>query len=457
MVPLRTLPGVSWPAIPSGHVAQFWTLARTLERTQWLAPEEIVSGQLAQVRSLLALCARHVPYYRDLLHEARIAPEDVRSLADFRRIPVLKRAVYREQFPRFQATALPAGLTVTVRNKTSGTEGLAIDVWQTNVVCLWWNACWLRDLQWCGIDTRGTLAVIRNFAVPRGHAIMDGVEWPQWSAHLAPLVETGRSFAMDIQQDPRRQLDWLLRIQPDFFLSTPSNARYLAELLLGRNQRVPNLKCVQVVAETLTDLDQVRIASAFGVPVKNLYSCMEAGYIASPCPDGHGLHVHAENVLFELLNDEGEPCQPGETGRVVLTTLRNHITPFVRYEISDIATAGPERCPCGRGLPLVTRVHGKVRPMLQLAGGRRKSSLQLVHSLLKLGVYLQHQIVQQAIDHFVVRIVPGPTWTPERADSVVRVVQDFVEAPVHVEVQPVARLDLTVGGKVRDVVIEIPE
>ena len=70
------------------------------------------------------------------------------------------------------------------------------------------------------------------------------------------------------------------------------------------------------------------------------------------------LHVHAENVIFEVLNDNDQPCVSGETGRVVLTTLHNFRNPFIRYEIGDLVTLGPMRCPCGRGLLTLTRVLG---------------------------------------------------------------------------------------------------
>src|SRR5439155_10265812 len=128
-------------------------------------------------------------------------------------------------------------------------------------------------------------------------------------------------------------------------------------------QRLPGLRAIQSIAEALTEEARASVEAAFGVPVKNLYSCMEAGYVASTCPEGHGLHVHAENVLLEVLDEQGRPCRPGETGRVVLTALHNFLTPFVRYEILDGATLGAERCPCGRGLPLLTGVQGRQRPV----------------------------------------------------------------------------------------------
>lgn len=167
------------------------------------------------------------------------------------------------------------------------------------------------------------------------------------------------------------------------------------------------------------------------------------------------LHVHGENVLVEVLNEQDQPCQPGETGRVVLTTLHNFLNPFVRYEILDAATLGPERCPCGRGLPLLTQVQGKRRPHFHLPDGRRKDSGFLVRQLRKLGAYHQHQILQQARDHLIVRLIPNRVWTEEHSAQIVQWVQDYFETPIRVDVQMVDRLEMTKAGKVRDVVIEV--
>src|SRR5262249_20787843 len=154
-------------------------------------------------------------------------------------------------------------------------------------------------------DPSGRLAAIRFLRasgtdVPGG---ADGLSLPYWNTALDPLLETGWSYGLDIRQDPRKQLAWLRRTDPDYLLSMPSNLEFLAGLVEESDQRLPALRAIQTVGETLTDATRERIEAGFGVPVKNCYSATEAGYIASPCPLGHGLHVHAENVLTEVLDE----------------------------------------------------------------------------------------------------------------------------------------------------------
>jgi len=456
---LRSIHGDTWPGVPRAEVSQLWTMFLELERTQWLKPAELLEGQLAQVRSLLQHSARHVPYYRDLFAQVRIDPDAVRSLDAYRRIPLLSRRTYQEQFPRFQARELPPATKETTRLKTSGTSGMPVEVLQTNLVNLWWFAFHLRDLHWCGVDLRGSLAVIRGLSSSGGdpQQLLNGLQQPFWSKQLHAVVETGPSHVMDVHQDPRRQLEWLLRVQPDYLLSYPPNLEFLASLLADSGGRLHNLRIILSIGETLTEEARGRIEAGFGVPVKNSYSCVEAGYLASPCPDGQDLHVHGENVLLEVLDDNGLPCPPGQAGRVVLTTLHNFLTPFIRYEIGDAATLGPQPCPCGRGLPLLLDIQGKRRPQFHLPDGRRKDSGFLVRRLRQVGAYHQHQIVQRSPEHIVVRLVPGRGWTAEHARQIVEGVREHFEAPVTVDVELVDRIESTAAGKHRDVIVELDQ
>ena len=111
--------------------------------------------------------------------------------------------------------------------------------------------------------------------------------------------------------------------------------------------------------------------AAWGVPLVDMYSSQEVGYIALQCPEHETYHVQSENLLVEIVDDDGEPCRPGEVGRVVVTTLHNFATPLLRYELGDFAEVG-EACPCGRGLPVLTRVLGRQRNMLTLPDGDQR-------------------------------------------------------------------------------------
>ncbi|HVA50821.1 MAG TPA: hypothetical protein VNH11_31045 [Pirellulales bacterium] len=453
---LRKLPGQCWPQLPDACLSQVWAAYRALDATQWLAAAELEHRQLSQLNELVDHCREHVPFYRDLLATHGIDGKAIQSMSDLRRIPLLSRSTWQQHFDRFCAEQLPPGTVPFDEDLTSGTSGVPVRVLKTNVFYVWWLAFYLRDLEWSDLRPSGTMASIRSTlktGVDLEH-LLQGQRMRCWNPVLEPLLETGQLFGMDLRQDPKRQIEWLMEINPDYLLSHTSNLELLANLLLEEPRTFPKLAAIQAISETLTDEARRKIETAFQSPVRNLYSCAEAGYLASPCPAGHGFHVHAENVIMEILDDGGQPCRPGETGRVVLTVLHNFRTPFIRYDIGDFAALAAQSCPCGRGLPLLTRVEGKARPHFKLPGGRWKHSSELVHVVTAVGAHHQHQVVQRTLDQVIVRIVPGREWTSEHGRRLVEAVRGFFESSIDVRLEVRERLELSPSGKLRSMVCE---
>lgn len=143
----------------------------------------------------------------------------------------------------------------------------------------------------------------------------------------------------------------------------------------------------------------------------DMYSAVEAGYLALQCPQHEHHHVQAESVFVEAIAEDGRACGPGETGRAVVTPMFNFAKPLIRYELGDFIEPGG-RCPCGRGLPVLARILGRVRNMVTLPSGERfwpqLSALRYADVL----PVRQHQIAQVAPDRLEVRLVADRRGTP---------------------------------------------
>src|SRR4030095_14752537 len=120
-------------------------------------------------------------------------------------------------------------------------------------------------------------------------------------------------------------------------MTYPSNLRYLAAHCHAHGIAVPRLEHVTSFGEVLSDETREECRRAWDVPVIDCYSAQEVGPIALQCPSSEVYHVQSEATLVEVINDEGEPCRAGETGRVLLTPLNNYAMPLLRYEIGDHA------------------------------------------------------------------------------------------------------------------------
>ena len=153
----------------------------------------------------------------------------------------------------------------------------------------------------------------------------------------------------------------------------------------------------------MTPLLRRLVPDAWGVPVTDVYSAQEVGYIALQCPQGDGYHAQAEHLLVEILDEDGRPCEAGETGRVVVTTLHNLASPLIRYELGDYAVAGG-RCPCGRGLPLIERVMGRERHMAILPSGERFWPSFPEEDWMSVAPIRQLQLVQKSVERIEARV-----------------------------------------------------
>ncbi|MEZ6091590.1 MAG: hypothetical protein R3C05_26965 [Pirellulaceae bacterium] len=435
--------------------AEAWAEYQQLEHSQWWTAREMEEHQFSRLRGMLIHCERYVPYYRKTFAASGISANEVSSMLDMRQLPIVDRLDYAMSTESMKATDLPPGNWRTGIMSTSGTTGIPVRIDQTNVLRRVWTALALRDLRWSDLDPRRTLASIR----PTGasgrdlETLLAGATLSNWGTSLATVIETGPSHVMDMTADPRHQLRWLRKVDADYLLSFPSNVEHLARLARQQGITLPNLKRIQTIGEVLLPEVRELIEEVFNVAVVDTYSCCEAGYVASPCPDGHGYHVHAENVIVEVLDEHDRPCVEGQTGRIVLTTLHNFATPFIRYDIHDWATVGARNCPCGRGLPLLSEIFGRRRPMFRLPDGSEKSSSPLAQQLRKVGGFLQFQVEQSHRDRVVLRVVPDNRWSPARRETLQSTLDRFFGPSVHCEINCVQVIESSQGQKLQSTIV----
>jgi phenylacetate-CoA ligase len=176
---------------------------------------------------------------------------------------------------------------------------------------------------------------------------------------------------LDVRCTLEEQADWLLQQDPDYLLTHPSIVKGLAQQFIGSSKKLSRLKQVRTFGEVVSEEVRSGCRLAWNVPVTDAYSAAESGYLALQCPEYEHYHVQSEGVLIEILNDDGKPSQPGEIGRLLLTTLTNYAMPLIRYEIGDYAEVG-EQCACGRGLPVLKRILGRERNICVLPNGQHR-------------------------------------------------------------------------------------
>ena len=437
---VSAMPGVAWPAVPAFDQTYALALLFQLERTQWLPPSELQRSSVAQLDALLGFAYDTVPFYRRKWGRRPGA-------SALRELPLLARADLQQHSSDLFSHDPARGHGAMHEVRTSGSVGAPVLVMKTALQGILWRALTLRDHRWHGRAMDQGLAVIRRGA-GRGSA-------PSWGSATAGVVETGPLSHHDVDVDAGEHLDWLQRHQPGYLLTYPSLAAELARHSLAGGTRLPGLREVRTIGETLDDDTRTLCREAWGVPVADVYSAEEVGYIALQCPEHEHYHVQAESVLVEVLDERGAPCEPGQTGRVVVTDLHNFAMPLVRYDIGDFAEAG-EPCSCGRGLPVLKRIAGRVRNMLVTPQGGRfwpSSGLRKQTDVPKLR---QYQFVQTAPDLLEARMVVSQPLSAKEEDYLAGRIRSRLPEGIRVAVRYVEAIPRSAGGKYEEFICEVP-
>ncbi len=424
-----------------------WETLRFIYTTARLAnlrkrqPKQVLALQQRRFRQILTYAAEHSPFYRrrfkgiDLrrCHPTDLPPlTKAEMMANFDEL-VTDRPIRKDDIARFLADLDNLGKLYLGKYTvchTSGSQG------QPSLI----------------VQTPQNLMLAFAVQTARGHALPK-----RWSTFLSRLWNPNRMAIVTIRPGffpsgvafhympgSARRFTKLLRLsQLD---SMADNVAKLNEFqphiltayasvleMLAREERAGRLRLraggqlrqLTNISEPLTPESCRQIEQTFGVHLTDNYSMGECMALSFGCPFYSGAHLNADLAMLEVVDDEYRPVPDGTAGsRVLLTNLYNRVQPFIRYEITDIVTMSPTRCPCGSNLPLIQAIQGRTQDKFWIQDHRGYREVvpyifqrALIHCL----DLAEYQIVQVERNRFVIRgaAVPGFRLAPERLRSVV--------------------------------------
>ncbi|OGA50861.1 MAG: hypothetical protein A3G25_10745 [Betaproteobacteria bacterium RIFCSPLOWO2_12_FULL_63_13] len=426
-----------------------------LDQSQWWPAAMIEKRQFEQLHGVLAHAQRNVPFHGPRLAAAGFDPRVPLDRDLWSRIPVMTRREVQLNRDALASRSIPPEHGAVREITTSGSTGRAITVLATEVHAIIWQAITLREHLWHRRDLAAKLAVIRSRSGGTAEYPAGRIE-PGWGPSTDVAYRTGECAILNTSCTTAEQAEWLARQDPDYLLTTATRARELARLFRRSGQVLRRLREVRTYGEALADDLREQCRDTWGVPVVDMYSAEEIGYIALQCPEREHYHVQSENVLVEFLDDLGRPCRAGEIGRVVISSLHNFATPLIRYEIGDYAEVGAV-CPCGRGLPVLKRIMGRVRNMLRMPDGNtRWPNFMLAKTRSDLPV-AQIQIVQTALDTLELRVLPEQPLSSQERGRLLDYVRDWAGPQFKVQLRIVDAIPRGAGGKFEEFLSELPQ
>jgi phenylacetate-CoA ligase len=417
------------------------------QRDQWLDPEQIAALQWQRLQRLLEHCHREVPYYRRRWRELDIAPQDIRNLDDYAKLPLLTKADIRTHADELQADSLRDRLLYKATGGSTGEPLRFAYTRESNdrrVAAMW------RGYGWAGSRMGRRTLFLWGGAVgdpTRTHQLKDRLYNAVFARHVL------NSFAMT-DANMAEYADAIDRYRPEVIVAYVGPLVKLAQWLIATGRKIWQPQSIIGGAEAMHEFQRELIQKAFGAPAFNTYGCREFMLIAAECEQHQGLHVNADHLVVELRTPHGA-AGPGEAGDVVITDLFNYGMPFVRYANGDMATASSGRCACGRGLPLLARVDGRVLDAIRTPAGHVLPGEFFPHMLKDVAGLQRFQLVQRRLDRLDLSIVRGAGFDDTSMDYIRREIRKVLGESVQLDCHFVDDIPLTRSGKLRVTVSEL--
>lgn len=373
-----------------------------LMRSQYWSEERMQEHQRGQLEHLLRHARANVPFYAERLSGVFRADGEI-DWDRWGEIPVVTRQDLQDSHEAMQARDIPAGHGATTQAQSSGSTGRPIVTTQNELTAMAASVAGARSYAWHGIDISRTHVCIFGDDPGEGR-YPDGLLHEPWGPPVMWGDTPGRQYDLNLAATPDQALEFITRHRPSYLSGLVTRVSVLAHEARRLGIAI-KADAVLPFGEAVGPAQRQLFHDAFGARTIPIYSSQETYRIAHACPEHDHFHVNAELMLVEILDEHGLPVAPGETGRVVITPFYNTAQPLIRYQIGDLAMRGAA-CSCGRTLPVVAGIVGRIAHMFVLPGGRRVLPNVSDQDVLDLGARIW-QLAQTGPHELEFRYVPG--------------------------------------------------
>lgn len=337
---------------------------------------DLILFQKEQLSKLLLHAYEKVPYYNNIFKKYKIISDGTVDLSNFNNIPFLTKEIIRSNFKDLISSDISD--RKWFYNTSGGSTGEPVKFIQDDQYLKWRNATnyyyYKNILNVEEPTVKKVLLWGSERDLFRG-SIGIKAKIHNWFSNTVFL----NSFKMT-KQDLEQYIHMINSYKPEI---VRGYAGSLYELCRYAEQcKLPLFapKLVVSAAENLSDSMRHVIESNFQTKVYNFYGSREISNLAGECNEGF-LHLFLFWNHLEILDNDNQPVREGQEGKVVVTNLFNYSMPFIRYEIGDVATLGPDKCLCGQVLPTLEKVTGRITEHFLLNDGKTVPAEFFIHLL----------------------------------------------------------------------------
>lgn len=429
----------AYTCILKRHFGPFAKRRAWLQETQYYSAEQLKQLQLELLQYLIRHAYETVPFYRDHMQREKFTPDDIRTLQDIERFPILTKKDLKREGTAFVSTKFKDKYMRTVH--TGGTTGATLPIRRDLRSIQNEHAFVRRQFDWASVSMSDRIAYLtwRRVAAPNDTRRLYGYDAALRELHLSTINLSEANI--------QPYADTMRKYRVQALNAYPSAAFFMARGLLEKQRTLP-LKAVLTTSETLAPAQREVIEKAFQCPVYDYYGSAERVCYIHTCEKG-SYHILPEYGLTELLPADGQQ----DTFRLVATGFWNLAMPLIRYDIGDLVQSKQGTCACGRAFPMIQRIVGREGTYIKTPSGRILGAMaieyilaRVLYSMYKMPI-LEGQIIQEADNLIVLEFVAMQSFTDEDQQRLLALLREELPSEMHVSVRKVDKMKQTVSGK----------
>lgn len=367
-----------------------------LQKSQFQSSGEREEVRQSKTRGLVRTAFMSTQFYREHYSSVGFEVGDVEQPGFWDKLPIVTKDHLRNRFEGFVHSELKQHLATST---TGGSTGVPVKCgydkrylteafsWRT---LSWWGLYPWDDGGYVWRNPRTTL---------RSQLLNQALWWPTRKIRLDASSMTPESMTGFVSQ-------WN-KIKPPQLQGYVGAVVELAQFIEANAICFHKPRVVWVTSAPLSSVQRSLLERVFGTPVYDQYGCCEVSWIAAQCERKGGLHVNAERVGLEYVDENNCAVPEGEWGRTLITRYDDFVFPLIRYEVGDTGRFLKQSCACGRTLPLIDQVKGRTTDMIRLPSGRVLSGDYLTTIFDACPDAVQgFRVIQRKDDSIVVEYVP---------------------------------------------------
>ena len=352
--------------------------------------EDMLALQNEKLKKQVRHVWENVPYYRKKMEEKGVTPDDIQTVDDLYKLPLISKYDLRDAYP-YGLLGVPLKDCVRIHS-TSGTTGKRVVAFYTQHDIDLWDDCTARAIVAAGGTNEDVCQVSYGFGLFTGGAGLNG------GSHKVGCLTVPMSSG-----NTDRQIMFINDLKATIICCTPSYAAYLGERMkeLGLGPDDIPLKAGIFGAEAWSEEMRQDIQKTMGIKAYDIYGLTELSGpgVSFECSEQTGMHVNEDHFLPEIIDPDTEEVLPlGAEGELVFTSLDKEAFPLLRYRTRDICQLSREKCSCGRTLIKMKKPKGRSDDMLIIRGVNVFPS-QIEAVLINLGYQANYQIIVDRVNN----------------------------------------------------------